>query len=191
MSETKALDRTREERRQDTIATIRQKRTLTEVWAKATGDHPLLDNRAMAAAKFIALNSRVMDIGCAAMLIEKYLPLGCTYLPLDCVPRDERTTICDLNADPVPDLNADVAVVLGVLEYLFHVPKFLKQVHKVAPTLVLSYHPFDRDPGRDRLSMLWNNSLNSGELIALLRYAGYKKIKVERYARTLLFYLAE
>ena len=49
-------------------------------------------------------------------------------MPSDMVDRGPGTIICDLNIRPLPDLGSgtyDVAVLLGVLEYLRDVPSFL------------------------------------------------------------------
>jgi hypothetical protein len=183
---------TPEERRQSTLAAIPGKRTSLPVWANVDDwNHALLEKRAVAAAKYIAPGTKVLDVGCAAMLIERHLPAGCSYQPLDCVARDARTIVCDLNRDPFPAIKADVALVLGVVEYLYNVPIFLTRLRKAAPRAIISYFPLDRDPGRDRIAMRWVNALNSNELRALLRYAGYKKIEVIHYAPRLFFYLVE
>jgi hypothetical protein len=57
------------------------------------------------------------------------------------------------------------------------------------PRALLSYHPLDRNIGRDRWSLGWVNALNSAELAALLRHAGFKSVRVVPYKPKLLFYL--
>jgi hypothetical protein len=134
---------------------------------------------------------RVLDIGCGAMALEGMLPQGCTYLPLDCVRRDARTVVRDLNREPFPEIAADMAFALGMLEYVYDVPRFLRGLRAAVPRALLSYHPLDRNIGRDRWSLGWVNALNSAELAALLRHAGFKSVRVVPYKPKLLFYLVE
>ena len=111
------------------------------------------------------------------MRLEAALAPGCTYYPVDLIARDHRTTVADLNKT-VPPLYGDVAVALGLLEYILDVPRFLREVATRATRGVFSYHPLDRNTKRDRLAMAWVNALNTSELHALLAWAGYRKIRV-------------
>ena len=181
----------RDRRRRETLVAIRQRSTRLAEWADTDAlDHPIWEDRAVAAAKFVPAGARVLDLGCGKMLVERHLPPDCTYVPLDAVSRDERTIVCDLNRDPFPPVTADMAIGLGVMEYLYQVPRFLRRVAKAAPLALLTYYPLEAEPRRDRLSMGWVNALNSNELIALMRHAGFKKVEVVRYSPKCHFFLA-
>lgn len=181
-----------EERRRATMAAAKTRTTLIDRWSQEdVGKLEIWADRARAAAVHAHPGMRVLDIGCGAMALEGLLPEGCTYLPMDCVRRDARTIVRDLNREPFPEVEADMAFGLGVLEYLYDVPRFLRRLRKAVPRALLSYHPLDRNIGRDRWSLGWVNALNSGELAALLRHAGFKRVEVVPYKPKLLFYLVE
>jgi hypothetical protein len=62
------------------------------------------------------------------MWLEPMLKLGNPYIPLDYVRRDDRTLVVDLNADPLPEVDAEFVYMSGVLEYLHDVPGFLRRL---------------------------------------------------------------
>ncbi|MDR6288534.1 MULTISPECIES: methyltransferase domain-containing protein [Inquilinus] len=187
-----AEDRDGEERRRATIEAAKRRATLIDRWAQE--DLGKLDSwteRARAAVAHARPGMRVLDIGCGSMALEALLPEGCAYLPLDCVRRDERTIVCDINKEPFPAVDADMAFGLGVLEYIYDLPRFLRRLRLAVPRALLTYHPQDRNIGRDRWKLGWVNSLNSVELAALLRHAGFKTVQVIPYKPKLLFYLVD
>jgi hypothetical protein len=100
-------------------------------------------SRASKAAQWIPQDSVVLDLGCGSMELEKELPSGCTYIPSDIVARDERTIVCNLNKQYLPELKVTVVTVLGVLEHLIHLHHFIKELEKLACPIIISYH-FDR-----------------------------------------------
>lgn len=77
-------------------------------------------------AAYIKKPCAVADFGCGMMWLESLLPQGSTYVPIDFIRRDERTIVLDLNRDPFPDVQADVAFMSGVLEYVEDVPAVAK-----------------------------------------------------------------
>ncbi|KQP09391.1 hypothetical protein ASF26_05100 [Methylobacterium sp. Leaf93] len=122
------------------------------------------------------------------MKIESLLPEGCSYIPADVVKRDERTVVIDLNKQRLPNFGADFVLGLGVLEYLFDMPRVLKQLSRQVPEGVFSYHPMDQSPKKDRIALGWVNSLNEPELMAILKYSGYKTVTPHIYKTGLTFY---
>jgi len=145
-SKDQPISDTREQSRLETIAASRKNRRTLPIGSEFL-KFDLLERRAEAASRFIDPGMRVLDVGCAAMLVEPHLPPGCTYLPLDCVARDERTFVCDLNSETLPPIQADIAVVLGVLEYLYDIPLFLQRLFQVAPKASFLLPPRSRpDP---------------------------------------------
>lgn len=183
----------RELTRKRTLDIIKKKDTNVALWDNSTLDAgiQLLLDRAKAAARLIPDGKRILDIGCWDMKLEKVLPAGCTYLPLDFLARDERTIVVNLNKDNLPLIAADFFVGLGVLEYIHDIPKLFCQLSEQFSAGLFSYYPMERSPGKDRLATGWVNSLNSTELIALMKAAGFKKVSVIEYKNTLHFYLME
>jgi hypothetical protein len=107
------------------------------------------------------------------MTLERHLPVGCTYVPVDVVARDERTRVCDFNRDGVASVGgASIVAVLGVLEYVFDVPAFLRGLSAYGVPVVLSYCPVDLAPDVDRGALGWVNHLSRQALIEGLNGAG-------------------
>lgn len=185
-----AIAASRLARRTATIQAIKKTRTQVDFWSQdlLRSANESWERRAASAATFIPPGSRVLDIGCGDMKMERNLPEGCSYLPMDVSARDERTIVVDLNRQRLPKVAADFVVALGLLEYIFDVPKLLRQIARQIPQGLFSYHPLEKTPGRDRLAMNWVNALNSPEIIALFKQAGYRQITVHEYAPTLHFY---
>lgn len=183
----------RELTRKRTLDIIKKKDTNVGLWGNTTWDAggQILLDRAIAAVKLIPNDKRILDIGCWDMKLEKVLPSGCTYVPLDVMARDERTIVVNLNKDKLPIIQADFFVGLGVLEYIHDIPKLFRQLSRQFSSGLFSYYPMEKSPGKDRLSTGWVNSLNSTELIALMKAAGFRKVSVIKYKSTLHFYLME
>ena len=57
-------------------------------------------DRATAAAAWLADASSVTDLGCGTMSLERCLRPEQRYVPVDLLPRDERTLALDLNKSP-------------------------------------------------------------------------------------------
>jgi len=180
-------------RSQDALKAIRERSTVIERWEDTGIDSkaaPLWNARAQAAARLIAPGMRVADIGCYTMVLERHLPEGCSYVPVDVIRRDARTIAIDLNRDPLALPEVDLIVALGLLEYLHDLPRFFSECRQAAPEALFSYHPLELSPERNRLNLGWVNALNSCEILALLRNAGYHQIQVERYQDDGHFYRA-
>jgi tetratricopeptide (TPR) repeat protein len=142
-------------------------------WSDDRQLDPAWERRAALAADHIAAGSTVLDLGCGAMTLERCLPLGCAYLPVDVVRRDERTRVCDFNRDGLPSAGGASAVaVLGVLEYVFDVRAFLRGLRGYGLPIVLSYCPVDFASDVDRGALGWVNHLSRQELIDALSGAG-------------------
>lgn len=187
---TPEVEADRDERRRDTLIAIRKRVTQVERWSStgALSADPLWDARAVAAAALVPPGKRVLDLGCGDMKMEALLPAAIAYLPLDVARRDERTIVVDLNLKRLPQVEADFVLGMGVLEYIFDIPSLLRQLARQVPEGLISYHPFELSPKRDRLAVGWVNALSSPELIALFRAAGYKSVEVHAYKPSLHFY---
>lgn len=120
----------------------------------------------------------MLDIGCADMCLEKHLPPSCTYVPCDLVKRDERTIVCDFNAEYL-DLADGVThiCVLGVLEYLYRPVDFMRWLSAHGRTVVLSYCPAGVPKPLDRPAQGWVNAMTYDELSKML---AAEKLKIEK-----------
>jgi len=130
-------------------------------------------DRAHCVAALAGSGRKVLDLGCGRMDLEGVLQPGCVYIPCDLLARDDRTIVCDLNAGQVPDIDADVVVMLGVLEYIHDPLALLQRIATRWRRLILTYNTADRDAGRDRLQHGWFNALTSAHLVATASNAGW------------------
>src|ERR1700743_3487879 len=104
------------------------KKTDRRRWADTKNIYRSWEPRTKLVATLVPDNSRVIEFGAGRRVLERYLDPSCTYVPSDIVDRGPRTIVCDLNQRPLPDLGAgvyDVAVILGVLEYVSDLPSML------------------------------------------------------------------
>src|SRR5579859_375360 len=164
-------DETDAERRR---ALAERAETDLERWGNPDALMAAWDGRAKIAADFIPRGARVLDLGCGAMALERFLPSDCAYQPCDLAARDERTLICDFNAGEFPDAPCDIAVALGVLEYLADVPAFLRKLRALGKPVVLSSSLAGEGPA-DRRALGWMNDYTRAELGALLKAAGFNR----------------
>ena len=144
-------------------------------WARQDSYPVGWGERAQVAAKFIASNSSVLDIGCGRMQLETLLPEGCTYTPADQVKWTEDVFKVDLDQQEFPPGSFDCIVILGVLEYL-QTPGFpIARAAESCTKLITTYcHPLpDTDIARRRQNG-WINDLSEADLTALIVAAGWK-----------------
>jgi hypothetical protein len=161
---------TEAERRKQVIAL---RRTDIERWRDPGQLEAAWNQRAQVAADLIPAGATVLDLGCGSMALERYLPPACTYLPCDVIARDQRTLVHDFNAGEFPMTDeATHITVLGVVEYLYDVPAFLRHLGACARPVVLSYNPADLAPHLDRAALGWVNHLRLSELEQALGEAG-------------------
>src|SRR5581483_5648645 len=127
-------------------------------------------------AGYIPIATRVLDVGCGAMALERHLPFGCAYVPADMVRRDDRTLLCDLEAGRFPAAPpVDLITLLGVLEYvgedrLGAVLDWLRTGD--APALI-TYSATDYRPDRaERARLGWTSHLDRAQLLERLRAHG-------------------
>ena len=135
------------------------------------------DQRAARAAAYIPRGAAVLDLGCGAMALERFLPMGCRYQPCDLTARDARTLVCDFNAGEFPaNAACDLVTVLGVLEYLHDAPAFLAKVRALNRPVVMSYClAGDRGP-TDRRALGWVNDFTRDQLSHLMTAAGFGRV---------------
>jgi Flp pilus assembly protein TadD len=153
---------------------VAQRATDLVRWSDERQLDPAWERRAALAADHVPAGSKVLDLGCGAMTLERHLPFGCDYAPVDVVARDERTRICDFNREELPPADgASIVAALGVLEYVFDPPAFLRRLRAYRLPVVLSYCPADFAPQVDRPALGWVNHLTRQDLVEALGAAGF------------------
>jgi hypothetical protein len=147
-------------------------------WSDPKQLEPAWEARAMTAANFIPAGTRVLDIGCGAMALERHLPLGCTYQPSDIVARDARTIVADLNAGGLPHdtvASADLVVMLGVWEYIYDPAGLFAAFAKTGKPILCSYCDASLTPDMDRRRALgWVNDFKLDAFLDIARAQGYR-----------------
>ncbi len=124
------------------------------------------------AAAYVPAGARVLDLGCGAMILERYLPAGCTYQPCDMVAHDDRTLVCDFNAGEFPDgAECDIVFALGLLEHLADLPAFLARLRALGKPVIFSYSVAESGP-QDRSALGWVNHHKHDEILGLFDAAG-------------------
>lgn len=158
------------ERIELTQRAIAERRTVFERWsALAIEESGQWDRRSVLASHWLEGHRVVGDLGCGQMSLERHLSKGTRYVPVDVVARDERTVVVDLNREPPPNIEVDAWVALGLLEYLFDVPRLLGQLRGV---LVTSYNPTDLCAD-NRLAHAWVNAYSMVELENAFELTGW------------------
>ena len=165
------------------ITTLRRKSDYRR-WSNPKSLHARWEPRTRMVAALIPDHSRVIEFGAGNRLLEKYLDPSCTYTPSDMVDRGPGTIVCDLNEHPLPDLgvgNYDVAVLIGVIEYVRDIPALLDWLTQYVSTFVLACAPATTRgyslralrEAIERLGAGWMNDYQEDELVQLFAERGY------------------
>jgi hypothetical protein len=167
-------------------------------WADSRSLDESWEPRTRKAAALVPNRSRVIEFGAGNRILERYLDPSCTYVASDIVDRGPGTIVCDLNRRPLPELGAgvfDVAVLMGVLEYLRDVPSVLDWLAKHVPVCVVSY-ACAAASGYSLRTMLrtvarlksgWMNNYREEELRSLFRERGFVSLREESWQNQRLF----
>ena len=111
-------------------------------WTNPASFEGWWETRTQKVAALIPKGSRVIEFGAGSRWLESYLDPHCSYIPSDLVDRGPGTIICDLNQRPLPDLRSiqpDVAVFIGVLEYIKDLPFLVEWLSQQVSLCVASY----------------------------------------------------
>jgi hypothetical protein len=138
---------------------------------------PAHDERARFAAQFIPAGARVLELNCDRMALRRYLPNGCRYQGCDLIAREPDTLTCDLNAGEFPSdaaREADVIVMLGVLEQIVDVENLFTHLRFAKRDIVVSYCATDLTGNCDRAALGWINNLSFFELATLFDRYGFR-----------------
>jgi hypothetical protein len=148
-----------------------------ERWSDPASFETAWDGRAQLAAQFVAAGSRVLDLGCGKMALQRFLPHGCAYRGCDLVARDATTVVCDFNAGQFPTVAAaesDLITMLGVLEYIPDVDAFFKWLRSTNRDVVMSYCATDLTGPVDRPALGWMTHFSFEDLAVLVDRHGFR-----------------
>ena len=129
------------------------------------------------AAQFIPAGARVLELGCDRMALRRFLPNGCSYQGCDLIAREPDTLTCDFNAGEFPSEaagQADVIVMLGVLEQIVDVESFFTHLRFAKRDLIISYCATDLTGKCDRTALGWVNNFSFFELVTLFDRYGFR-----------------
>ncbi len=154
--------------------------------------------RTQRAAALVPPHSRVIEFGAGNRTLEQHLDPTCTYVASDIVDRGPGTIIYDLNERPLPALSAgtyDVAVLMGVLEYVRDVPSVIDWLAKNVQVCVVSYvcAGLGGSSGggiretAGRLGLGWLNHYSTEEFRLLFRERGLVSTHEENWEDNRLF----
>lgn len=169
---------------------IRDGRTDARIWSELPREKSdKWSFRAERAARIINGSGvrSVLDLGCFRMSLERHLAAAIAYIPSDLVRRDDRTIVCDLNAEAPPSVEADLVSALGVLEHLKSPETVMRRLAGTYPVAVVSYNPLDTVPiGKARRHFL--NDMSRDQMADLLS-ADWEIVSEEPLGHQLLWLL--
>jgi hypothetical protein len=151
-------------------------RTHVRRWRHVAQDPaPVWDRRNRLMAEFIPSGSSVLDIGCGAQSLKRYLKGDCSYQPCDLIQSTPDVLVCDFNKGEFPEVRKrfDYVVCSGVFEYMRQPRQFLERVSGYGRVVLLSFHPLG--PGQrkwQRLASNWVNHLPERDLLELFSELG-------------------
>lgn len=183
------------------LGALRQK-TDYRRWAEPRNIYPSWESRTQRAAELIPDKSRVIEFGAAKRVLETHLDSSCTYVPSDIVDRGPGTIVADLNSRPLPDFapgTYDVAVFMGVLEYIQDLPALVDWLAERLPRCVVSYACAHADAHslralREkavRLQHGWMNSYTDDQLRSVFTARGYAVTHEESWENQRMFVFSQ
>jgi hypothetical protein len=170
-------------------------------WADPRSLEAWWEPRTRQAADLVPDGSRVIEFGAGNRILERYLHPSCSYVASDLVDRGGGTMVCDLNRRPLPDIGAgefDVAVLMGVLEYLVDVPGTLNWLSRSIGTCVVSYVCMETRrrsleglcEKASRVTQGWMNHYRPEELQTLFAAYRFRIDHEQRWGNNRLFVLS-
>lgn len=167
-------------------------------WANTGNIYSAWDSRSKLVAALVPNNSRVIEFGAGRRVLEQYLDSSCSYVPSDIVDRGPGTIVFDLNERPLPDLGVDVydvAVLIGVLEYLRELPEIVDWLAKYVAVCVVTYacatttghSPRALFERFTRVRHGWVNNYREDQLRAIFRERGFEIVQDEKWEKQRIF----
>jgi len=153
-------------------------------------------------AEFIPKEATVIEFGAGNRWLEQHLDPSCKYVPADLVDRGPGTIICDLNKRPLPDLTplrVDVAVFIGVLEYVCDLPSVIEWLSNHVSFFAVSYVCANSSPCTirglkemiQRLKAGYMNSYRKEGLLEVFRKVDFVCVRQDTWYNNDLFLFAQ
>lgn len=122
----------------------------------------------------------VADYGSGKMYLKEYLAPDVAYHPIDYIRRSDETIMCDLNSGIFPDLQTDVAICSGVLEFIHTAEPLLKHVcANTDKAIIMSYMTIDLFPDMaGRRVSAYVSDLTEKRIMELMSSGGFIMEKV-------------
>jgi hypothetical protein len=143
-----------------------------ETWKGVSGSPPAI-------ADFGAGNERLRS------LLEAALPEPADYRPYDLHPQHPTTTRLDASRG-LPDVEFDIAICLGLLEYLPSVDDLARELARVCRFALVSYVTSDSPAAiteKERIEHGWRTHLRGEEVEAAFAAAGFRSVGERRSDR--------
>lgn len=140
-------------------------------WRLNAKTDPSWDSRNELVAALIEPGLSLFDIGAGAQTIRKHVQYS-KYTPCDVVKSTPDTIVVDLNdVENLPDVEQhDVAILSGVVEYLYHPSAVFRWVSSISSTAIISFCPSNEGSSEriDRLASGWLCHLTLDEFEGIL-----------------------
>jgi len=136
-------------------------------WSSSAEFDEAWKRRIEAMARHIEGPGTVADFGCGMMWLKPLLAPANAYLGIDCLPRTPETIVLDLNTGSLEGIDADIAFLSGVLEYIEDVPGFVRKLKaRNFRQVILSYCTLEKHPDMAaRLNCNWASHESIFELL--------------------------
>lgn len=126
-------------------------------------------------ARNIRADTRVIELGCLLPVLKYLLPSGCSYLGLGTTARPADVEAADWATGRLPDAQrADLLAVVGALEFVADVRRFLAALAESRLEVLLTYHAREDTRSLDRESLGWRNDMSRGDLQAAVEALGFR-----------------
>ena len=148
--------------------------------------------RAKLISKYLPDKVSILDLGCGAMHLKKFLSPNSKYTGSDLVDRDGSTIVCDYNKGEMPSTEGqyDYVTLAGVLEYIHEPQKFLNALRQYNASIILTYSTADGMPINYRRSLGWVNDLLLSGLLAAVESAGLDIITMNEMSKNKVLLVA-
>lgn len=144
-------------------------------WTKDMLYSDIMENRIRTILKMFDIEKfkSVMDLGCGKQTLKKYLSDDVRYIPVDQHNHLKTTIIKDFNNGEFLYEKVDAVFGLGIFEYIYNLPAFIKKISSVTNNLVGSYIFYGDRPKPEYVV----NKYTADELWEIFENEGFKLVK--------------
>jgi hypothetical protein len=150
-------------------------------WAAPSSYKPYWGHRAALAASLVPDGARTLELGVGVGEFRRLVEPRCPYVGADLAPLSADVVALDLDQDPLPEGPFDVAVALGVFEYLHRPGEAARKMCEAAARIIVSYCAVRPDVPRGqidaaRAARSWVNAFTESEFAALFERHGSRLV---------------